>query len=178
MLLVFLAGGCATPVGVKHVDEETAYRALDANILSSGEPSAYSTQLLERNALVRRYRNDPEAVLAELYSGLGKPDESDRLFALAELSFAHAEATDDRPTTFPPPSLPIPFCSRKILPKRPAPIIRAFGLPSICTTKVWPRASPTTTPAKSISLRGNSRFHSVRSICRLISKASAMADII
>jgi len=97
MLLVFLAGGCATPVGVKHVDEETAYRALDANILSSGEPSAYSTQLLERNALVRRYRNDPEAVLAELYSGLGKPDESDRLFALAELSFAHAEATDDRP---------------------------------------------------------------------------------
>jgi len=95
-ILVFLVSGCATPVGVKHVDEETAYRTLDANILSSGEPSAYSTQLLERNALVRRYRNDPEAVLAELYSGLGKPDERDRLFALAELSFAHVEAGGNR----------------------------------------------------------------------------------
>ncbi len=95
-LLVLLAGGCATPVGVKHIDEETAYRALDANILTSGQPSAYSTQLLERNALVVRYRNDPAAVLAELYSGLGKPDEHDRLFALAELSFAHANATGDR----------------------------------------------------------------------------------
>jgi len=35
-------------------------------------------------------------VLAELYSGLGKPDERDRLFALAELSFAHAEAVQNR----------------------------------------------------------------------------------
>ena len=31
------------------------------------------------------------AVLAELNSGLGKPDERDRLFALSELSFAYAE---------------------------------------------------------------------------------------
>jgi pimeloyl-ACP methyl ester carboxylesterase len=96
-IISLFASACATPVGVKHVDEETAYRTLDASILSSGEPSAYSTQLLESKALVRRYRNDPEAVLAELYSGLGKPDERDRLFALAELSFAHAEAKDDRP---------------------------------------------------------------------------------
>jgi triacylglycerol esterase/lipase EstA (alpha/beta hydrolase family) len=91
-----LAGGCATPVGVERVDEKSAYRALDANILTSGEPSAYSMQLLERHALVLHYRNDPEAVLGELYSGLGKPDEHDRLFALAELSFAHAAATNDR----------------------------------------------------------------------------------
>jgi hypothetical protein len=95
-LLVLLVSGCATPVGVKHVDEETAYRTLDANILSSGKPSAYSTQLLERHALVRIYQNHPEQVLAELYSGLGKPDERDRLFALAELSFAHAAAQRDR----------------------------------------------------------------------------------
>jgi len=53
-------------------------------------------QLLERNALVKRYQQNPEQVLAELYSGLGKSDERDRLFALAELSFAHAEATQDR----------------------------------------------------------------------------------
>src|SRR3984957_13313575 len=49
------------------------------------------TQLLERNALVTRYQDHPQQVLAELYSGLGKPDERDRLFALSELSFAYAE---------------------------------------------------------------------------------------
>ena len=95
-LIVLFASGCATPVGVKHVDQETAYRTLDANILSSGKPSEYSTQLLERHALVKRYKNDPRQVLAELYSGLGKPDERDRLFALAELSFACAETQHEQ----------------------------------------------------------------------------------
>jgi pimeloyl-ACP methyl ester carboxylesterase len=88
--------GCATPVGVKHVDQETAYRALDGNVLSSGEPSSYSMQLLERNALVKRYQEHPQEVLAELYSGLGGPDEHDRLFALSELSFAYADKEGDR----------------------------------------------------------------------------------
>jgi hypothetical protein len=92
ILIAFFASGCATPVGIKHVDDITAYRAQNANVLSSGKPSVYSMQLLERNALVGRYQKHPEQVLAELYSGLGKPDEQDRLFTLAELSFAHAEA--------------------------------------------------------------------------------------
>jgi hypothetical protein len=35
-------------------------------------------------------------VLAELNSGLGKPDERDRLFALSELSFAHAEESGNK----------------------------------------------------------------------------------
>jgi pimeloyl-ACP methyl ester carboxylesterase len=96
LLIILLGIGCATPVGVKHVDEETAYRVLGANVLSSGEPSSYSTQVLERNALINDYRKRPEQVLAELYSGLGKPDERERLFALAELSFAHAAATKDQ----------------------------------------------------------------------------------
>ena len=96
MLIAFFAGGCATPVGVKHVDQETAYRTLDANILSNGEPSAYSRQLLERHALIERYQNDPAEVISELYSGLGKPDERDRLFALSELSFAFAESKQDQ----------------------------------------------------------------------------------
>ena len=96
MLIAFFAGGCATPVGVKHLDQETAYRTLDANILSNGEPSAYSRQLLERHALIERYQNDPAEVISELYSGLGKPDERDRLFALSELSFAFAESKQDQ----------------------------------------------------------------------------------
>jgi hypothetical protein len=90
-LTVLYASGCTTPVGVKRLDEQAAHRELNANILSTGKPSDYSTQILERAALTERFKSDPPAVLAELNSGLGKPDERDRLFALSELSFAYAE---------------------------------------------------------------------------------------
>src|ERR1700722_19960546 len=90
-VIVLSASGCATPVGVKRLDEQAAHRELNANILSTGKPSDYSTQILERSALSERFKSDPPSVLAELNSGLGKPDERDRLFALSELSFAYAE---------------------------------------------------------------------------------------
>src|SRR5271166_3445683 len=89
--IVLFFSSCATPVGVKRLDEQAAHRELDANILSVGKPSDYSTQVLERSALGESFKSDPQTVLAELYSGLGKPDERDRLFALSELSFAYAE---------------------------------------------------------------------------------------
>ncbi|MGA9723190.1 MAG: hypothetical protein WBQ86_12095 [Candidatus Binatus sp.] len=91
IFVVLFAGGCATPVGVTRLNEQAAHRELNANILSVGKLSDYSTQLLERSALTDRFKNDPQTVLAELNSGLGKPDERDRLFALSELSFAYAE---------------------------------------------------------------------------------------
>ncbi len=89
--VILSASGCATPVGVKQLDEQAAHRELNANILSTGKPSDYSTQILERSALTERFKSDAPSVLAELNSGLGKPDERDRLFALSELSFAYAE---------------------------------------------------------------------------------------
>ncbi len=94
--VVLFAGGCATPVGVKRLDEQAAHRELTANVLSTGKPSDYSTQVLERAELGERFKKDPELVLAELNSGLGKTDERDRLFALSELSFAHAEESGNR----------------------------------------------------------------------------------
>jgi hypothetical protein len=90
-IVILLASGCATPVGVSRFNEQAAQRELNANILSVGKPSDYSTQILERTALSERFKYEPEPVLAELNSGLGKTDERDRLFALSELSFAHAE---------------------------------------------------------------------------------------
>jgi hypothetical protein len=89
-IIAFVASGCATPVGVTRLDEQAAHRELTANFLSTGKPSAYSTQILERSALSERFDEHPESVLAELNSGLGQPDERDRLFALSELSFAYA----------------------------------------------------------------------------------------
>jgi hypothetical protein len=90
-MIALFASACATPVGVTRLDEQAAHRELNANILSAGRPSAFSTQVLERTALSQRFRKDPETVLGELNSGLGKRDEQGRLFALSELSFAHAE---------------------------------------------------------------------------------------
>jgi hypothetical protein len=90
-IIALFASACATPVGVTRLDEQAAHRELGANVLSAGKPSAYSTQILERTELSQRFDEDPETVLAELNSGLGKPDERDRLFALSELSFAYAE---------------------------------------------------------------------------------------
>jgi hypothetical protein len=95
-IIVLFASGCATPVGVSRLNEQAAHRKLNANVLSAGKPSAYSTQILERTALRQRYQEEPEAALAVLNSGLGKPDEHDRLFALAELSFAHADKSLNR----------------------------------------------------------------------------------
>jgi pimeloyl-ACP methyl ester carboxylesterase len=83
-------------VGVKRLDEQAAHRELNADVLSTGKPSDYSTQILERSALTERFKNDPQTVLAELNSGLGKPDERDRLFALSELSFEYAEESGNQ----------------------------------------------------------------------------------
>jgi pimeloyl-ACP methyl ester carboxylesterase len=94
--VVLLSSGCATPVGVKRLNEQAAHRELNANVLSTGKPSDYSTQILERSALTDRFRSDPQIVLAELNSGLGKPDERDRLFALSELSFEYAEESGNQ----------------------------------------------------------------------------------
>ena len=95
-IIALFASACATPVGVERLDEQAAHRELNANILSTGKPSEYATQLLERNALGERFDQDPARVLAELNSGLGRPDERDRLFALSELSFVYAEKARNR----------------------------------------------------------------------------------
>jgi hypothetical protein len=95
--VVLFASSCATPVGVTRLSEQEAHRELNANVLSTGKPSDYSTQLLERTALSDRFNNDPQTVLAELNSGLGKTDERDRLFVLSELSFDYAEQSGNQP---------------------------------------------------------------------------------
>ena len=95
-IIALFVSACATPVGVTRLDEQAAHRELTANVLSTGKPSEYSTQLLERQALGERFDQNPERILAELNSGLGRIDERDRLFALSELSFAYAEESGNR----------------------------------------------------------------------------------
>ena len=96
LLLLCLAAGCATPIGVTRGTTQETYYALTANVLSAGEPSSWSTQVLQRNDLFERFDKDPAATLKELHNRLKERITSDRLFALAELSFYHAENSGKR----------------------------------------------------------------------------------
>ncbi|HXJ78955.1 MAG TPA: hypothetical protein VMS64_09765, partial [Candidatus Methylomirabilis sp.] len=87
---LLLASACATPIGAVPGDRHSVYRELTSSVLSTGELSAESKQLLLRLGLSERFEEEPEAVLSEL-RGSGVGLSSDRCFALAELSFAYAE---------------------------------------------------------------------------------------
>ena len=92
---LLLASACATPIGVVRGDPQSVYRALTSSVLSTGEPSASTAQVLHRRGLATRFEDEPEAVLTEL-RGTGVGLSRDRLFALAELSFAHADKAKKR----------------------------------------------------------------------------------
>jgi hypothetical protein len=91
LALIFLTTGCATPIGVNYVDPSIGYQSLTANILSEDKPSSFSARELMNLNLYQIYQDDPEKALAAMHAGLAPNDDEDRLFALAELSFAHAE---------------------------------------------------------------------------------------
>lgn len=94
--LALLGAACATPIGVVRGTTQDVRRELTANALSVGRPSQWSQQVLQRNSLMERFEEDPAAALADLHQLLRERPIPDRLFALAELSFLHAEASGQR----------------------------------------------------------------------------------
>ena len=86
-----VATACATPVGVKRVDPRQVHRAITANVLSTGKPSNEAIQGLRRTHLEELFRSDPEAALAGLHARTLADPTPRQVFALAELSFYHAE---------------------------------------------------------------------------------------
>jgi len=98
----FLVSACATPIGVKLVGGQTAHRELTASALSVGELSAYSKRVLLRAELLEVFESDAPAAIAELhqrYVTLYRERSSAQdllLFALAEMTFLHAESSGDR----------------------------------------------------------------------------------
>ena len=74
-----LASACATPIGVDREDHTALYRTFTHSALSGSEPSLYTTQLLRRHGLERRFEQAPEAVIAEL-RGAGADVDADRMF--------------------------------------------------------------------------------------------------
>jgi pimeloyl-ACP methyl ester carboxylesterase len=93
---VVALAGCATPIGVTRVDPRAAQYELNASALTSPKPSAFSARELLNLNLYELYDDDPKEALAKLHRGLAPTGDEDRLFALAELSFLHAENSGDR----------------------------------------------------------------------------------
>jgi hypothetical protein len=94
VFFLLLLSACAAPVTVARVDPRVVHRELTANVLTIGEESDASRIVLDRWYLTERFESDPEGALAQLHTavtagGAGR----DELFALAELSFLHAEQT-------------------------------------------------------------------------------------
>jgi pimeloyl-ACP methyl ester carboxylesterase len=96
-----LLSACATPIGVARLTTQQAQQLLTASALSSDAPSGWSLQVLQREGLFVRFNDEPAATLATLHQSLqpalGEEERfQDRLFALAELSFLHAERSGAR----------------------------------------------------------------------------------
>jgi hypothetical protein len=93
---VLVLSGCATPVGVRHMDTKEANRQLTESVLGGENPSAPTLQILNRAGLTETMREKPADAIAALHQGLPAVGRPDRLFALAELSFLHALRSGDR----------------------------------------------------------------------------------
>ena len=93
-----LAGGCATAVSVERVDHGTVHQQLTHNVLSAHALSDPTHNVLRRWSLTDRFLAQPENAMADLRAlvtqGHGGADE---IFALAEMSFLHAEEQGGRP---------------------------------------------------------------------------------
>ncbi|QCO16586.1 hypothetical protein D3869_14810 (plasmid) [Azospirillum brasilense] len=93
-----LAGGCATAVSVERVDHVTVHQQLTHNVLSAHALSDPTHNVLRRWSLVDRFLTQPENAMADLRGvvaqGHGGADE---VFALAEMSFLHAEERGGQP---------------------------------------------------------------------------------
>jgi pimeloyl-ACP methyl ester carboxylesterase len=92
--LSLLAGACATPINVTRVDPREVHRELTRNVLSTGELSPFSQIVINRADLHGQFADDPEGALRTLHGELAEDGRAaDLLFALAEISFLHAERT-------------------------------------------------------------------------------------
>ena len=94
--LLCLSVGCATPIGVSYVDRRVAYESLTTNVLSTERMSSFSARELINFNVYEEFEDNPQKALADLHSALAPTGDEERLFALAELSFLHAENSGER----------------------------------------------------------------------------------
>src|SRR5262245_18979454 len=91
---ILLVAACAAPVSVTRVDPRTVHRELTANALSAATPSGFTRNVLYEWNLSDRFDKEPEMAIGELHDAVvTNRAGADAVFALAQLSFLHAETT-------------------------------------------------------------------------------------
>ncbi len=95
--LCFFVAACAAPVSAVRVDAKTVYHELSRSAVVSGEPSWPTRNVLLERGLLEEFAERPETALGDLHREMiAASGDIDTLFALAELSFLHAQATAKR----------------------------------------------------------------------------------
>ena len=100
-LLVFAlplaAGACARPVGAVRVDPQKVQRELTGNVLSTGDLSRATRNVLFLHGLSEQFADEPEAALDTMRKNILAGRTGRDVFpAAAELSFFHAETSGKR----------------------------------------------------------------------------------
>jgi pimeloyl-ACP methyl ester carboxylesterase len=95
---LLLVAGCATPIGVERADSQSVHRELTGNVLSTGELSDFTENVLRLGGIAEQAEDNPEAALATIHdavvTGVAGPN---AMFAYAELAFKHASEGGGRP---------------------------------------------------------------------------------
>ena len=92
--LWWAVAACASPVGAVRVDPAVAHRQLARSATTTGEPSWPTRNHLAERGLLDAFDTRPEAAVAELHRAMvASGGDAGLLFALAELSFLHGQAT-------------------------------------------------------------------------------------
>jgi hypothetical protein len=98
LLALLLAAGCATPIGVQRADPQSVHRELTGNVLSTGELSDFTQNVLRGGGIAEGAEDDPATALAAIHeaviTGVAGPN---AMFAYAELAFKHASEGGGRP---------------------------------------------------------------------------------
>src|SRR5438876_11856290 len=86
LAIVLLAAGCTAAVRVHRADSRSVHRELTRNVLTTGELSEPTHNVLHRYGLGEVFRKRPDDVLATLHAAVAGatdgPDASDDIFAL------------------------------------------------------------------------------------------------
>lgn len=101
MILVagaLLTGGCAGPISVERLDHATLHQQLTRSVLSARTLSDPTRNVLRQRDLEALFHERPEYAIAELHAAVAEGSgQANELFALAEMSFLHAEERGGRP---------------------------------------------------------------------------------
>jgi len=89
MAILLLIAGCSTPpISADRVSTRTAYRQVEANVLSTGSPGSDTLSVLHRFNLAELASNHPDQAVVRLHEKAMAVQDRNLFFALAELSYA------------------------------------------------------------------------------------------